>query len=180
MSEELASWYSHAHLVELALALPSGYDYEETTMIDLELWRARIGLYVHKCRRSARVRVNIVLARETRLLSDQKNEPSTSMKKPPDVTKPGKECNKPQETESEKHGACTSKKKTEEAEQQETREQTRDTLSKPNHLHTTIINLMRMFPLFIILLLLVCGDVELNPGPTLGELMITVCVCVCT
>ena len=142
-------------------------------MIDLELWRARIGLYVHKCRRSARVRVNIVLARETRLCTDQKNEPS--MKKPPDVTKPDTEdCKKLQETNS---GASASKKKTEEAEQQETREQTRDTLSKPNHLHTTIINLMRMFPLFIILLLLVCGDVELNPGPTLGELMITVCVC---
>ena len=143
-------------------------------MIDLELWRARIGLYVHKCRRSARVRVNIVLARETRLCTDQKNEPS--MKKPPDVTKPDtKDCKKPQETESGKHGACTSEKRIEEAEQQETREQTRDTLSKPNHLHTTIIiNLMRMFPLFLILLLLlVCGDVKLNPGPTLGELMCT-------
>ena len=136
-------------------------------MIDLELWRARIGLYVHKCRRSARVRVNIVLVREIRLCTDQKNEPS--MKKPPDVTKPDKKCKKPQETESGKHGACTSKEGIEEAEQQETREQTRDTLSKPNHLHTTIISLMRMFPLFIILLLLVCGDVELNPGPTLGE-----------
>ena len=144
-------------------------------MIDLELWRARIGLYVHKCRRSARVRVNIDLARETRLFTDQKNEPS--MKKPPDVTEPGtEECKKPKETDS---GASTSKKGIEEAEQQETREQTRDTLSKPNHLHTTaIINLMRMFPLFIILLLLVCGDVEFNPGPTLGELIITVCVCV--
>ena len=144
------------------------------TMIDLELWRATIGLYVHKCRRLARVRVNIVLARETHLFTDQKNEPS--MKKPPDVTKPGNECKKPQETDS---GASASKKGIEEAEQQETREQTRDTLSKPNHLHSTaIINLMRMLPLFIILLLLVCGDVELNPGPTLGELMITVCVCV--
>ena len=162
---------SHAHLLYVALSWLQIRSLYCTTMIDLELWRARIGLYVHKCRRSARVRVNIVLARETR---DQKNEPS--MKKPPDVTKPATEhCKKPQETDS---GACTSKEEIEEAEQQETREQTRDTLSKPNHLHSTIINLMRMFPLFIILLLLVCGDVELNPGPTLGELMITVCVCV--
>ena len=140
-------------------------------MIDLELWRARIGQYVHKCRRSARVRVNIVLARETRLLSDQKNEPS--MKKPPDPTK---ECRKLQETDSEKYDACTSIEEIEEVELQETRE---TQAKRQNCLHSTaIINLMSgMFPLFIILLLLVCGDVELNPGPTLGELMITVCVC---
>ena len=87
-------------------------------------------------------------------------------------------CKHPPEVQNEKNGI--SKEGIEEAEQQETREQTRDTLSKPNYLDTTIINLMRilMLPLFIILLLLllVCGDVELNPGPTLDELMITVCV----
>ena len=147
-------------------------------MIDLELWRARIGLYVHKCRRSARVRVNIVLARETRLCTDQKNEPS--MKKPPDVTKPGTEdCKKPQETDSGKHGACTSIEGIEEAEPQKTGEtpNKRQSCLHSTAAHDQWINLMRMFPLFIILLLLVCGDVELNPGPTLGELMITVCVC---
>ena len=147
-------------------------------MIELELWRARIGLYVHKCRRSARVRVKIVSARVTRLFSmfsDQKNE-----LKPPDIAKPAKECKKPQETNSGKHhsGACTLKEEIKEAEQQGTRE------TPASFLDTTIINLMRMLPLFIILLLLVCGDVELNPGPTLGELMITVCVheytCECT
>ena len=146
-------------------------------MIDLDLWRARIGLYVHKYRRSARVRIKIVLARETRSFFKQKNGREPSMNEPPNVSfvesaniNHGTIYFGPPEAEKAGKNSISSFE-IENAEQQGTREQTaRDTLSKPNFLDTTmIINLMRMLPLLIILLLLVCGDVELNPGPTLGE-----------